>query len=437
MELMAVLAAVAALGGVAVVAMVVRLIEICPPNAVLIFSGTTRRVGDREVGYKLVQGGRKIRIPLLETVNRLELTNMIIDLRVKGAYSRGGIPLNVEGVANIKIASQEPAIGNAIERFLGKPREEIMRVARETLEGNLRGVLATLTPEEVNQDRVKFAQTLLHEADHDLNRLGLELDTLKIQHVSDDVGYLDSLGRKQTAGLLMRSRVAEAENQALAAERTAENLQNQESAKADAELAEARAEAARRVVEAQSRGEALVAEEQAAVTALVAKAEAELAVQRARIEQVRLQLQADRIKVAEARKQEAIAQARGHAARIVEDGKATAEAIAQIARTWQQCGAGAREIVVAQKLSTLVQHLMSTVSAVPVDKVTFIDAQLTRGDGLAVKAAVTSEQLKHTLGLDLPGLLRNLGTRSAAAPAAEVSAAGAPADLRAAPPAPR
>ncbi len=75
-------------------------------------------------------------------------------------------------------------------------REQIMAVARETLEGNLRGVLSTLTPEEVNQDREKFAGELLHEADHDLARLGLELDTLKIQHVSDDKGYLDSIGRR-------------------------------------------------------------------------------------------------------------------------------------------------------------------------------------------------------------------------------------------------
>src|SRR5438270_918676 len=81
-------------------------------------------------------------------------------------------------------------------------------VARETLEGNLRGVLATLTPEEVNTDREKFAQELLHEADHDLAKLGLELDTLRIQHISDDKGYLDSIGRRQTAELLKRSRIA-------------------------------------------------------------------------------------------------------------------------------------------------------------------------------------------------------------------------------------
>ena len=75
-----------------------RVIYICPPNAVLIFSGGHRRLVDasgeaRQIGYRVVQGGRGIRIPLIEVVDRMDLTNMIIELKVAGAYSRGGIPL--------------------------------------------------------------------------------------------------------------------------------------------------------------------------------------------------------------------------------------------------------------------------------------------------------------------------------------------------------
>ena len=248
--------AIAIIGALVVIAVILsRMIYICPPNEVLIFSGGHRKLdGDgRTVGYRLIQGGRGIRIPLIETVDRMNLTNMIIELRVQGAYSKGGIPLNVQGIANVKISSKSRQLGNAIERFLGYSREQIMAVARETLEGNLRGVLSTLTPEEVNQDREKFAGELLHEADVDLGRLGLELDTLKIQYVSDDKGYLDSIGRRQTAELLKRSRISEAENRALAAENAAENLQNQVIAKIDAEIATARAEGARRIAEAQTR----------------------------------------------------------------------------------------------------------------------------------------------------------------------------------------
>src|SRR5690349_15291302 len=260
MEALLVIVGVLSLAGLTAVLVVKKLVHICQPNEVLIFAGPRRELGNRTVGYRLVQGGRGIRIPLLEKVHRLDLTNMSIDLRVEDAYSKGGIPLNVGGVANVKVASEQPVIGNAIERFLGKSRAEIMQVARETLEGNLRGVLATLTPEEVNQDRVKFAEELLTEADKDLKSLGLELDTLKIQNVSDDRGYLDSLGRAQSAGLIMRSRIAEAENRAISAERTASNLQTQEIARVDAEIAMARAEANKRIQDAQTKKGAMVAE---------------------------------------------------------------------------------------------------------------------------------------------------------------------------------
>ena len=407
--LIAVIAVILGVFVVCAIVVVNRLIHICAPNEVLIFSGTHRRVGNRQVGYRLVQGGRGIRMPLVERVDRLDLTNMIIDVRVTGAYAKGGIPLNVEGVANLKIASDEITLGNAIERFLGKPRAEIMRVARETLEGNLRGVLATLTPEEVNQDRVKFAQELLEEADKDLKLLGLELDTLKIQNVSDDKGYLDSLGRKQSAELIMRSRIAEAENRALAAQRSAENMKTQEIARVNAQIATARADAQKRILDAQTKKSAMVAEEKSTVTAAVAKASAEVAVQTARLEQVRLQLEADLIKPAEARRAQMIEAARGKAAQAVEDGKATAEALRRLTETWERSGDNARQIIVAQKLGSLVHELMNTVSNLPIDKVTLIDRELTKdGSNLAVKAAVTSEQLKQMLGVDVPGLLNKI-----------------------------
>jgi len=389
-----------------------RIIYICPPNEVLIFSGGHRTIAgeDRVVGYRVVQGGRGIRIPLIEIVDRMDLTNMIIELKVHGAYSRGGIPLNVQGVANVKISSKSVQLASAVERFLGMTREQIMSIARETLEGNLRGVLSTLTPEEVNQDREKFAGELLHEADHDLGRLGLELDTLKIQHVSDEKGYLDSIGRRQTAELLKNSRIAEAENRALSAENAAQNFQNQEISKLDAEIAMARADGARRVVEAQTRKGALIAESKGQVLALVAKANAEVEVQRARLAQVRFQLVADKVKPAEAKKAQMIAQAKGTASKLLEEGKATAAAIRSLGATWAKTGDNARQIFVAQKLSRLIATMMQTVGDMPIDKLTVIDKELAaNGSNFAVKTAVTAEQIKQLLGVDIAQVAQQLG----------------------------
>ena len=107
-----------------------------------------------------------------------------------------------DAVANVKISSDPKLIGNAIERFMGRDPIEIQRVAKETLEGHLRGVLATLTPEEVNEDRLKFANALVAEAEEDFVKLGLHLDTLKIQNVADPVNYLESIGRKRIAEVI-------------------------------------------------------------------------------------------------------------------------------------------------------------------------------------------------------------------------------------------
>ena len=133
----------------------------CSPNEVLIISGRARREGNRIYGYRLVKGGYAVRWPIVERVDRMDLTNMVIDVSATNAYCKGGIPLTVQGVANVKIAGHEPVINNAIERFLGRSRDEVMRIAKATLEGSLRGILSTMTPEESvsEQKRIKSQKT--------------------------------------------------------------------------------------------------------------------------------------------------------------------------------------------------------------------------------------------------------------------------------------
>ncbi|MCA9731576.1 flotillin family protein, partial [candidate division KSB1 bacterium] len=195
-----VLAVIAALIVFVIIMVVSNLLLICHPNEVIILSGRERKLSDgSSVGYRIIRGGKALRIPLIEKAARMSLQTLPLELRVTNAYSKGGIPLSVDAIANVKINSKEPIFGNAVERFLDKSKEEILHIAKDTLEGNLRGVLAMLTPEEVNEDRLKFAGNLIEEADTDLQQLGLQLDTLKIQNISDDTGYLDSIGRKKTA----------------------------------------------------------------------------------------------------------------------------------------------------------------------------------------------------------------------------------------------
>ncbi|MCA9670072.1 MAG: flotillin family protein [Myxococcales bacterium] len=415
--------------GLLLIALTVKkLLYICQPNEVLIFSGGTSRHDSRgEVPYKPIKGGRKVRIPLFEVVDRMVLTNMAINVAVSGAFSKGGIPLNVDGVANVKIAGEEPLLGNAVERLLGKPRHEIINIAKETLEGNLRGVLAKLTPEEVNADKLAFAQQLMNEADDDLNVLGLVLDTLKIQNVSDGVGYLDSIGRISGAEVRKKATIVEAEAQADATVKDAQNRQRTELVRIDATIRTLMAQCERDVTDAKTQQAALVAEANGQIGAAVVQAKAELEVQRARIEQVRRQLEADIITPASAQMLARSQQAQGEAATIVEEGKATAEVLKRITTAWKQAGPNAREVFLMQKLQTMVGTLTRTVEGVKVDKVTVLPRSAhgngNGGGDIAARVIGANEQIKAALGVDVVGavsakLSGNGAQPSAAAPSA-------------------
>ncbi len=394
--------------------MIKNLYYICQPNEVLIFAGGSQRSGDRKIGYRLVKGGSSIRTPLLEKVMRMNLTNMIIELKVSNAYSKGGIPLQVDGVANIKIAGEEPTIHNAIERLLGKPRKEIEKIAKETLEGNLRGVLASLTPEQVNEDKIAFAKSLLDEAEEDLEKLGLVLDTLQIQNISDDVRYLDSIGRKQQADLQRDARIAEAEAKAESAVQTAENKKITSVRRLERDIGISQAAAEQRTQDALTMRAAVVAEAEAEIAAELARIQADVPVQEERIKQVMQQLKADVIAPAEADCKRAIAQAQGNASTILEEGKAQAEGTLRLAESWVAAGDNARDIFLLQKLEGLLKTLTSTVPEVSVKNVTVIDTQ---SGNLATQAAAFMAQLKHTSGVDVAGTINGFNGSSSTLPA--------------------
>ncbi|MBD1868118.1 flotillin family protein [Cyanobacteria bacterium FACHB-471] len=401
-----ILALLIALGaGTGVGTLVLRnLYYICQPSEILIFAGSRRTLSNgRKVGYRLVKGGSSVRVPLLERAFRMDLTNLIIDLRVISAYSKGGIPLTVEGVANIKIAGEEPTIHNAIERLLGKSQKEIMQMAKETLEGNLRGVLASLTPEQINEDKSAFARSLLEEAEDDLEKLGLVLDNLQIQNISDDVQYLNSIGRKQRADLLRDARIAEAQAQAESAIRTAANQQTTSLKQIETKIEIAKAEADQRIQDALTKRTAVIAEAEGEIAAIVARTQANVAVQTERIKQVEQQLQADVVAPAEAECKRAIAQAKGNASRIIEDGKAQALGTKRLTESWKAAGPNAREIFLFQKLEVLLKTLTSTVPDIDVQNVSVID---TANGGTATQVASFLEQLRQSSGIDVAGMTR-------------------------------
>lgn len=395
-------------------AMIRKLLYVATPNEVLIFSGATRLAGDKTLGYRFVRGGRSLRVPFIERVERLDLSMFTVMVNVEQAFTKGGIPLDVQGIANVKLPGEEPLLANAVERFLGRSRQEIHRIAQETLEGNLRGVLARLTPEEVNQDKQRFAEQLLDEAEHDMTRMGLVLDTLKIQNVSDKVKYLASAGRIRAADLNQRQAAAEARARADARMQEVQNWSGAEIAKLTADLEIARQETRKRVADATSRRAATIAESRGQVQAEIATVRADIERQLARAPQVRRQLDADVVEPALAQLRAAEESARGEAARIIERGRADAESLMQLLIAYTKGGAAARDVLVLQKLLPMLGQITGAKRPLEVARLTVLPAATSGAapsSDLARQVIGANEQVKAVVGVDLAQLARDIAAR--------------------------
>lgn len=397
MTSLAIVIAMLIVAGFFAVVTVIRNMHVCSPNEVLIFSGRRHASGKNTVGFRIVRGGRAVRIPVIETVSRMSLTNIPIELSVQGAFSRGGVPLNVVAVANVKIPSQEPLLHNALERFLGLKIERLVHVAKDTLEGCLRGVIAELSPEEINQQKKLFERKLNDEAYKDMQRLGLVLDNLQIQNISDDVGYLTSVGRGRGAEVRKEARIGEVRAQSQALVQKAANAMTSEVAKLEAQLRVLNEENRRRIVEAQTQREALIAEAQGEVLAQIAEAKAQVKSWEARAVQVQKRLEADIIAPATAEKAKLEAEARAQAAKLYAQGHASADALRRLCEAYAAGPNAARDALLMQKLGPVFNELLSTMQGINVQRLSVLPSS----KGAAPALLSLNEQLKAATGLDL------------------------------------
>jgi flotillin len=362
-----------------------QLLRICGPNEILIISGRRHVLADgTSVGYQVLHGGRGIRIPLLEEINRMDTRIIPVMVEVKNAYSKGGIPLIVHAIANVKISTHPELVRNAIERLLNVPSSGIASVARQTLEGVLREVVAELTPEEVNEDRLKFAATLMRNAKDDFDKLGLELDVLKVQSVSDEQNYLKSLGRALIANMIRDAENAENRANQVIAEAEAEARQRADTASKQAETTVLMQRNQLRAELAKLEAEAKAIENEAAIAEQTARAEAEQELQLLRAELERKRLEVEVTIPAEAERRAAEARARAEFAPALEAGKATAQALRLLAEQWGQAGALGRELYVLQHLDELVSHAAERVAQSQLGELSVVDG----GDGQGFAQAV-------------------------------------------------
>ena len=388
-------------------------LKICPPNEILIFSGKTRKLADgTTVGYRIIKGGRALKIPVVETVHRMSLEAMPIEIELKGALANGVIPLNAAAMANIKIAgTEQEGLSNAVERFMGKKPEAISRIARETLEGSMRGVLATLSPEEANTQRIQFAQRVREESAEDFKRLGLVLDTFRVQSITDDQKYLEAIGRKKNAEVQRDARIAEAESESEARKVAAASKKEGDIAESDAEGEAVEARNRLRVKTADLDSQSNAAEARAKLAFGIAEVAAEEDLEDARIKRNKKRYEAQVVIPAEAERQAEELKSQGRATKIREDGKATAEAVKLMREQWEK--GHTKELFLIQMLPDIIDKVSQVISDnLDIEKLTVVDGGNGNGMPNVVKGLTGSvvsfmEEMKNATGLDIPRLLKS------------------------------
>lgn len=174
-------AALLALNAALIVFLLSRMLYVVRPGEVLVLSGRSTVGPDgQQRGYRVVTGGRALRIPVLESAERMDLGPFPFSLDLRNLYARGG-PIDLRASAAIELSSDPRLLPNAVERFLGRSNEEAVEVARQTLEGALRTVMAELDLQMIQADIARVTSAVRKEVAYDLEKLGFELESFVIE----------------------------------------------------------------------------------------------------------------------------------------------------------------------------------------------------------------------------------------------------------------
>ncbi len=241
------------------------------PNQVLVISGPPHASPSRTAtvvsrGFRIVKGGGTFVLPVMEKVDILSLELLTIDVQTPEVYTSKGVPVRVDGVAQIKVKGDDISIATAAEQFLSKPTDDIKNIATQTLEGHLRAILGTMTVEDIYQNRDAFASKVQEVAAGDMANMGLAIVSFTIRDIRDGQGYLEALGKPRIAQVKRDAQIAQAEADRDAMIRSSQATQAGQEAKFVADT---------KIAEAQRDYQSNVAQYQAAVNQK--KAEADLA----------------------------------------------------------------------------------------------------------------------------------------------------------------
>jgi flotillin len=380
--------------------------------------------------------------PLIQDYRYLDLIPMTINIPLKGALSMQNIRVNVPSTFTFAIDTTPEAMNNAAIRLLDLSRDEIQSMATEIIFGQLRLTVASLTIEQINQDRERFLESIRKNIDAELQKIGLALINVNITDITDESGYIESIGKKAASTALNQAKVDVAEQEKKGAIGEAEALKEKRIqvaafnasavegennskanvAKYNADLSEKEAEANRRGEVAQQMAEAQI--QKAKAEAETRRLEAEEVVPRS-IEKQKIEIDA----AAEGERQRRIAAGEADAILSVKTAEAAgiqkvllskAEGYRALVEAAQKNARDAATLLMVEKLEEIVRLQTEVIKNIKIDKLTVWDGG--SGNGQSSSTANFMSSLIKTLpplhevaamaGVELPGYLGKVGAPS-------------------------
>ena len=239
----------------------------CPSNRILVIYG---RVGSGRAS-RCLHGGGALVWPLIQDWAFLSLEPMVIDIPLSGALSLNNIRVNVPSTFTVGVSTDPVLMNNAAERLLNLTSSQVRDQAQDIILGQLRLVIATLTIEEINKDREKFMTLVNANVEQEINKIGLELINVNVRDITDEVGYIEAIGKRAAAEAINRAKVEVAQQERDGATGEARAVRERE------------VSVSKELSESEQGKKAAMSEQRAAVAALETQAvSAEVAAQRDR-----------------------------------------------------------------------------------------------------------------------------------------------------------
>ena len=437
----------------------------CPPDQIMVIYGRTERTADgRPKPSKTLHGGASLVWPLIQDYAYISLKPMTINIDLRGALSLQNIRINVPSTFTIGVSTEPSIMANAAERLLGFRVEDIEEMAKEIIFGQLRLTVATLTIEQINQDRDSFLELIQKNVGQEMRKVGLYLINVNIADITDESDYIESIGKKAASTAVEQARVdvanaqrdgaigqAEADRtrEIQVAQNNAEAEKGRKAAQADqrvyVEQQEAMAVGGENAAQAEiARANADLAEAEASAKqrADVATANAEAEIAKAKYEEEEQTLRASEIAretiakqqveiaaEAEAERQRRIA--RGEADAILAKYEAEAEGVKQVLEAKAQgysnlvtSASGdpkaAATLLMVEKIEAMVSAQTEAIRNLKIDKITVWDSGNDKDGNSATSNFVSSlvqslppiHDVAKMSGVELPDYLGSMTEES-------------------------